>query len=218
MKKRLFVISGVRFVGFFLVTIGAVAQHSGGSAGGFGHTAAPAGARSGSMRSTGPAVMRGTNGGYYGSGLVFRSGFGQYRGRGGFRYGWPYFPIWDYDLPAPLTYSDDYAGEYPLFGNLIIPPAAGTAPSPPPQPAVSVIHEYNFGKEPAGLPGEPATFTIVLKDGSTRQAMASWVADGKLHYVDLQARQPVLPPQLIDRDATERANKAKNLRMELPPG
>jgi len=216
------VISVVRFAAFFLVTMAAVAQRSGGFAGGFAHTAAPAAARSGSMRSTGPAVMRGTNGGYYGSGPVFRSGFGQYRGRGGFRYGsgygWPYFPIWDYDLPAPLTSGEEYAEGYPLSGNLIIPPAAGTVPPSPPQPAVSVIHEYDFGREAAGLGGEAATFTIVLKDGSTRQATATWVAGGKLHYVDLQARQPVLSPELIDRDATERANKAKNLQMELPPG
>jgi hypothetical protein len=81
-----------------------------------------------------------------------------------------------------------------------------------------VVREYNFGKEAERLSGEPVTFTIVLKDGSTRHATASWVAGGKLHYVDLQARQPVLPPELIDRSATEQANKARNLQMELPPG
>jgi hypothetical protein len=212
----------VRFAAFFLITMSAVAQHSGVFAGGSSRAAAPAGARSAPIRTAGPAVMRGTNGGYYRTGPVFRSSFGPYRQRGGFGYGrgygWPYFPIWGYDFTAPLPYSDNYTEEYPLSGNLIIPPAPGTAPAPPPQPAVSVIHEYDFGKEAAGLGGKPVTFTIVLKDGSTRQATASWVAGGKLHYVDLQARQPVLPPELIDRSATERANKAKNLRMELPPG
>jgi hypothetical protein len=212
----------VRLAPFFLIAIGAVAQHSGGFAAGAGHVAAAAGARAGSMHTTGPTVVRGANGGYYRSGPVFRSSFGPYRGRGGFGYGpgygWPYFPIWSYDFTAPLPYSDDYAEEYPLSGNLIVPPAPGTAPAPPPQPAVSVIREYDFGKEAAGLSGEPATFTIVLKDGSTRQATASWVAGGKLHYVDLQARQPVLAPEVIDHSATERANKTKNLRMDLPPG
>ena len=214
-------ISAMRFAVLFLITMAAVGQRSGGVAGGFGGAAGPAGTRSG-------PVVRGTNRAFNRAAPVVGSGFGRYRGRGrgafgyGLGYGWPYFPVWDYDLAAPLNYGDEFAGgypeEYPLAGNLIIPPVAGTAPAPPPQPASSVIHEYSFGKEPPGSGGEPATFTIVLKDGSTRQAVASWVAGGKLHYVDLQARQPVLSPELIDREATERANKAKNLQMELPPG
>jgi hypothetical protein len=97
-------------------------------------------------------------------------------------------------------------------------PTAEMASPPPPVPASSVIHEYNFEAQAPTRPGEQPTLTIVLKDGSTREARASWMSGGKLHYVDLESQQQVLSPGVIDRQATARANEAKDLNLDLPPG
>ena len=90
-------------------------------------------------------------------------------------------------------------------------------PPAPPQPASAVIHEYNVNPELASAAGKETTFTIALKDGSTRSAVAFWVQHGKVHYIDSQDRQQVLSSDLIDRETTERLNRQKNLNMQLPP-
>lgn len=181
-------------------------QHRGGFGGGFGHSPGTVAVRSSgfhSMRSR--ALQRGNR-----------------YGRGGFGYGSPYFPAWDYDTPLE-DYGDNWLDQYPQYpsaGNvLVFPPPSETFPPPAPKPASLVIHEYHFAVQSATPPGgERPTLTVVLKDGSRREAQASWVAAGKLHYVDLQSRQQVLSSDIIDRDATQRANQANNLSMELPPG
>jgi hypothetical protein len=151
----------------------------------------------------------------------FRNGFSHRRGYGFYA---PYFPISGYDYYAP--YDSFYGGdvtagegpsEYPPSGNVVIvqgSPGEGAQPAP----VSPVIHEYNFTSEPAKFAGSPPTFTIMLKDGSTRLATASWVQGGKLHYLDLQSRQMLLSSEVIDRAATERANAEKSLRLDLPPG
>jgi hypothetical protein len=139
----------------------------------------------------------------------------------GFGYGWPSYPIWGYSSVAPLYSGDEFSNEYPEEYL----PSESTQNSSPlsevpvrmPRTASSVIHDYNFPRQPASSPAKPA-FTIVLRDGTTRTAMATWIARGRLYYLDSQSRQQVLPPELIDRDATERANEAKNLNVTLPPG
>jgi hypothetical protein len=193
-----------------LITRAAFAQHGGALSGGVGRAAGPATVRPSPTGSPRFGVVGGRNR------ARLLGGFGY-----GLGYGWPYFPAWDYDLRQPLYYGDDFASEYPQYpylGNALIIPPAPELPAPPPKPASSVIHEYNFGTPVPPRPGERTTFTIVLKDGSTRAAAASWVSGGRLHYLDPQSRQQVLAPEVIDREATERANEAKNLSMELPPG
>lgn len=192
-----------------LIVPTASAQHYGASGGGIGRAAGPATMPARPVNPAGFRAVRARNRG------LLRGGFGYGAG-----YGWPYFPIGDYDLLSPLDYGDDFAGGYPQYispGNIAFVPVAPVAATPP-KPASSVIHEYNFREEPVTRSGERPTFTIVLKDGSTRSAAASWVAGSELHYLDLQSRQQTLSPELIDRDATERINEAKNLSMELPPG
>jgi hypothetical protein len=81
-----------------------------------------------------------------------------------------------------------------------------------------VLREYHLGETDRNPPGTKATLTVVLKDGSRRSAVASWVAAGKLYYVDSKGQQQVLAPESIDRDATERANEDRNSKMDLPPG
>lgn len=156
--------------------------------------------------------------------VVARPGFGRYGREHGFRYRpgyiWPYYPIWDYSSTTPLYYEDEFPNEYPEqyppAYELQAPPAMDSRAQAP-RIATSVIHDYNFPKQTTGTPGK-AEFTIVLKDGSTRSAVASWVTGGQLHYIAPDSRQEVLAAALIDRKATEEANEAKNLNLVLPPG
>ncbi len=220
-----------RLLTFILLAAVAFGQRSGGSGHGAGHSAAPVARHSALTRQAGIGVVPVTNRRSLRGGPVFGSNFGRRGFQNGFRYrqGYglyaPYFPLSGYDFYAPYSplYGDDqfageYPQEYPANGNtVIIQPAAAGNVEPAP-PASSVIHEYKLDTKPAGVPGERLTFTIVLKNGTTRSAAVSWVQNGKLHYLDSQSRQQLLSPEAIDRDATERANEQKNLRMDLPPG
>lgn len=198
---------GIKLALALLVTGSTVfAQHGGAFRGGSGRAGAPVLAAPSPIRSPRLGVFRATN-------RVLG------RGRNRFAYGWPYFPEWDYDL-APPYYGDDFANgypEYPLVEAPVFPLPAPSATAPV-KPAYSVIHEYNFAMPPVGETEESLAFTIVLKDGSRRTARASWVADRELHYIDLESRPHALAPELIDRNATEQANRQKNLSLELPPG
>lgn len=219
--------STARFLSFLLLGSAAFGQHSGGFGGGFGHSAGPGAGRSFPAHPPGavfgPGTNRGPNRGAAGfGGRGFRNGFTYRRGYGFYA---PYFPLWGYDAYSPYyepQYGVDQFGDenqqYPAGFPMVSPGPPTDFIGAPRGPATAVIHEYKFDKGPATTSGERPTFTIVLRDGSTRSAVASWVQDSKLHYVDLRSRQQILLPDVIDRDATERANIQKNLRMELPPG
>jgi hypothetical protein len=169
----------------------------------------------------GPVHSGAVTGWPYRSRFFERSGFGPERGfRNGAGYFWPYYPIWDYSSVTPLYYEDEFSNgypeQYPPVYDIQSAPIFETR-APAPRTATAVIHDYSFPKQTAGTVGK-AEFTIVLKDGSTRSAVASWVAGGQLHYIDPDSRQQALAPALIDRKATEEANQAKNLSLTLPPG
>jgi hypothetical protein len=221
--------STARLLSFLLLGSAVFGQRSGGFGGGSGRSGGPATGHSFPAHPPGTVIGPGTNRGPIrgGSGSVrrgFRNGFTYRRGYG---YYAPYYPLWGSDLYSPYyepPYGDDqYGGDEQLYPGTGYPMMSPGPPSDitgaPRGPATAVIHEYKVDKEqPANVSGERPAFTIVLRDGSTRSAVASWVQDSKLHYVDLRSRQQILLPDVIDRDATERANDRKNLRMELPPG
>jgi hypothetical protein len=212
-------------VSFFVLVLSvpvALAQRGGG----FGHGAGanPTGiARPGSMQTGTLGGTRRVGGGPYRGRGFGEPGFGRYGRERGFGYGpgyiWPYYPIWDYSSVTPFYYdsefSNEYPEQYPPVYEIQGPPTIDSRAQPP-RIASSVIHDYNFPKQAGGSAGE-TKFTIVLKDGSTRSAVASWVAGGQLHYIDPDSRQEALAPAAIDRKATEEANQAKNLSLVLPP-
>jgi hypothetical protein len=88
---------------------------------------------------------------------------------------------------------------------------------PPPKPAHSVINEYKWNESAAAVDDRTTTFTIALKDGSQCDAVAAWVQDGNLNYLDSEGRQQVLFSDRIDRDATQSLNRQKNIKLQLPP-
>ena len=87
----------------------------------------------------------------------------------------------------------------------------------PPREVHLIIHEYpQPGLTTARANGEPQTFGIVLKDGSTRPATAVLVNDNMLKYVDPEGQNLQVSLDAVDRDATRKLNRQKNLNFWLP--
>ncbi len=96
-------------------------------------------------------------------------------------------------------------------------------PRKPPEPARLEIREY---KGPAAGEAQPAAaaplgtqqmFSIVLKNGARDAAMAAWVDDDCLNYMNASGQRQKVALSAIDRAATERLNRQKNLSLWLPP-
>ena len=145
----------------------------------------------------------------------FRRGFN--RRFGNFAGG--YFPY-----PGTYPFSGDYGFvysppiEYPADNSTEIAPPSPSPIPPPPPPAHSVIHEYKWSESVRALDDDRwTTFTIALKDGSKCYAVAAWVQDGNLNYLDSEGRQQVLSSDRIDRNATQNLNRENNLKLQLPP-
>jgi hypothetical protein len=135
---------------------------------------------------------------------------------GGYGFGGDY-PDWGGYL-YPGEYGDEFSSPPNVF--YMAPPTAQAFPQPaePVRPARAVIHEYKVAPKQGEIGAGASTFTIALKDGSQRLAVATWIQDGKLHCLDSQGRQQVLSPDSIDRQTTDRLNEEKHLRLQLPPG
>ena len=63
---------------------------------------------------------------------------------------------------------------------------------------------------------EPQAFAIVLKDGSTLSAVSVFSSDDGLHYVDPDERHLRISMSEVDRAATLKLNRARNLDLYLP--
>jgi hypothetical protein len=154
-----------------------------------------------------------------GGGFGFaRGGYGFNRGRilapNGFGYG--YLP---YDSGTAYPY---YAPEPVVL--VEPPPAPEEPPAPPPFRPVghAVITEYKWPA--AGSAASPAKefesetqdFGIVLKNGSTLSAVMIYASDDGLHYVDPDERHLRVSMSEVDRDATLKLNRERNLNLHLP--
>jgi hypothetical protein len=149
-----------------------------------------------------------------------RGGYGFSRARAvspyGFGYGYlPYDSGSAYvDAPQPVVFVQ----QPPLF---VQPPA----PPVVKQPGHPVVTEYKWPAEAAASPrsarsttseSEPQAFAIVLKDGSTLSAVSIFASDDGLHYVDPDERHLRISMSEIDRAATLKLNRARNLNPYLP--
>jgi hypothetical protein len=63
---------------------------------------------------------------------------------------------------------------------------------------------------------EPQPFGLVLKDGSTISALMVFASDDGLHYVDPDERHLRISMSEVDRAATLKLNRARNLNLHLP--
>jgi hypothetical protein len=165
-----------------------------------------------------------------GAGLGFaRGGNGFSRARAvspyGFRYahlpygfGYGYLP---YDSGAAYAYAPQpvlFVQQPRLFVQ------------PPAQPVVElsvhpVVTDYKWpstgaASSPSALSttfeSEPQFFAIVLKNGSTLSAAAVVASDDSLLYVDPDERHLRICMSDVDRAATLKLNRARNLNLHLP--
>ena len=63
---------------------------------------------------------------------------------------------------------------------------------------------------------ESQAFAIVLKDGSTLSALTVFSSEDGLHYVDPDERHLRISMSEVDRAATLKLNRARNLNLYLP--
>ncbi len=63
---------------------------------------------------------------------------------------------------------------------------------------------------------EPQSFAIILKDGSTLSAVMVYSADDGLHYIDPDERHLRISMSQVDRAATLKLNRERNLNLHLP--
>jgi hypothetical protein len=130
---------------------------------------------------------------------------------------------------AYLPYDSDAAYPYPPQPVLFIqqPPQYVEPPAPPVVHPIghSVVTEYTWPatKAASSPPGsssnsgsEPQDFAIVLKSGSILSAAVVFASDDGLHYVDPDERHLCISMSEVDRAATLKLNRARNLNLYLP--
>ena len=104
--------------------------------------------------------------------------------------------------------------------SLEVQPPAPPAVAPPVNP---VVTEYKWpaadgasSASTAARESEPASFAIVLKNGATLSAVLVFAADDGLHYVDPDQRHLRISMSEVDRAATLKLNRVRNLNLHLP--
>lgn len=222
---KAFLVAGFSVVGLLAFAAPAAAQH-GGRTSALGGSLAPRGAMSHPLGGfTGAGRGVGVNRGYGG----YRSG--EYRGLGGYPYGYSYY------VPG---YFDDFDND-DYWNNNYYPPAAPsavtsyvpvpTAPQAPQQPVV--INQY-FGVQPPAppnsapqttgntqAPGAPLAdpqnyYLIAYKNHAVYSALAYWVEDKTLHYVTTQNTHNQASLDLIDLNLTKTLNQSNDVPFSIP--
>jgi len=152
-----------------------------------------------------------------GSGFA-RGGFSRARAVSPYGYGYAYLPF-----DSGAAYDDAsqqvlYAQQPPQFVQPPAPPVVRPAGHP-------VIMEFKWPAATAtSSPSAPLTtseseaqtFGIVLKNGSTLSAVSVFSSNDGLHYVDPDARHLLVSMSEVDRAATLKLNRARNLDLYLP--
>jgi len=198
----------------------ACAQRRGGGGAGFARGGGFSGGRGGAAYGFHHAYQPQRFGG---AGRGYR-GYGYGNAYQGYGVGYAYLPYDDGDGYLPYDYSD----AYPYEGEPVVQqPPVFTPPAPPVTrpPGHSVITEYNWPATSAASSGaagatsaepEGQEFAIVLKNGSTLTASTVFAEDDGLHYVDPDERHLRIAMSEVNRAATLKANRARNLNLYLP--
>jgi hypothetical protein len=149
-----------------------------------------------------------------------RGGYGFSRVRAISPYGFGYANL-PYDSGAAYGYASQ-----PVF--FVQQPPVFVQPPPPPvvePPVHPVVKNYEWPAAGAAssrsAPSttsetEAQTFAIVLKDGSTLSAVTVFASDDGLHCVDTDERHLRISMSEVDRAATLKLNRARNLNLYLP--
>ncbi len=173
----------------------------------------------------GPGFARGGYGFSHGS-----NGFNRARAFSSRGYGHAYLPYGFGYADLPYDSGDEY-GYAPQPAVFVQQPPMFFQPPEPPEPPVvrppghAVITNYTWPE--ASAPSSPAVpsktsgsqpqdFAIVLKNGSTLSAVMIFASDDGLHYVDPDDRLLRISMSQVDRPATLKLNRDRNLNLHLP--
>lgn len=187
------------------------AQHAGGTGRGEGGHGLPGGSRN----------FHGDRGFRHDRGL----GQSPY-GWGGYPYGFGYADLPPYDDSGYDDFDNDYSYQPAQPLNYYQQPSQ---PVQPPQhiarqPEHPFVQEYTWpapahtspSPSPTTSDSEPQTFAIVLKNGSTLSATMVLASDRSLQYVDSDGKLQRVDIAEVDRAATLRLDRARNLNIYLP--
>jgi len=146
-------------------------------------------------------------------------GSGFNRGLSAFPYGYGFG--WLDDIGDFLPYDDGIDSGYPPQPNVIVvqqPPPPQMRIQQPPREVQATVQDYMppAPRTTAPSDGEPPIFGIVMKDGSTRSAIAVVINDGVLKYTDSDERNHQVSLDEVDRDATRKLNRERNLSIWIP--
>jgi hypothetical protein len=142
-------------------------------------------------------------------------GFSRGRVVSPYGFGYAYLPSdYGYDSGAAYAYAPQPAVFIQQPPIIFQPPAQRAA-----EPERPMVTEYKWpAANAASSPSESElqVFAIVLKDGSTLSAVTVFSSDDGLHYVDPDQRHLRISMSQIDRAATLKLNRARNLNLYLP--
>jgi hypothetical protein len=161
----------------------------------------------------------------FGHGGFGRGGyhFSRARAISPYGFGYPYLP---YDSGDEYPYAQQpayLAPQQPVLPLLLV--QAQPAPPAVAPPAHPVITEYKWpaagaASSPSARSGtsgsEAQAFAIVLKNGSTLSAVSIYSSDDGLHFVDPDERHLRISMSAVDRAATLKLNRQRNLDLNLP--
>jgi hypothetical protein len=136
---------------------------------------------------------------------VFYGGYPWYGGYGGYggSYGGSYAP---------------YDGQQAAQPNVMVIYLPSTAPSYGPEMVSSPRYEPEYRQRPqAAFPSLPSVyFQIATRKGSVYAAVAYWVQDGRLEYIDFEGTRQHLTLADVDRQRSESLNKSRHVDFRLP--
>jgi hypothetical protein len=152
-----------------------------------------------------------------GFGAPWGWGWGGYPSYGGY-YGSALYPYPAYGSPYDNTSSYAYSPSPNV--TVIYPPGASDygESNPPPESAPSaIINEYHWGASSnVQTPSQPVHFSIALRNNTVVDALAYWVDDGTLRYVDMQGKQQQVPLGQVDQARSQQLNRERGIEFGLP--
>jgi len=106
----------------------------------------------------------------------------------------------------------DASGTPPVIAVVAV-PVPPPPPAPPPPPVQAVLREYSW---PSASRTSAASFVIASNDGLVRYAVAVWIQDGALMYMDASGSAGRVDIRAVDREATSRLNSERGLSLQIP--
>lgn len=215
-----------------LLATGVCAQHRGGG-GGF-HGGAGRGGHGGGWVGRGPGYR---SGGFHSSyrSPGFYGRFGGFRGRNfyspysyPFYFGswWPTYSYWPdlYDDYYSPGYGSSYGYSQAPNVTVIYPqqPATSSLVMTPSYPVYAPAPRVSQEEPPAASPlaeaGNPASpiYLIAFQDHMIRAALAYWVRDDTLAYIDMEHKIRQVPLSKVDRSFSLQLNRERRVPFRLP--